>query len=67
MGKVTLSHKDKDKLDMFAAQALSGYIREGLSMVRRKEECLDIAEACYDLASAMLVASKRVEETIETL
>ena len=64
---MAISSKDKDKLDMFAAQALAGYARDGLSLMQRKEECLDVAEACYDLATAMLVTSKKIEKTIETL
>ena len=64
---MAISSKDKDKLDMFASHALAGYVRDGLSLMQRKEECLDVAEACYDLATAMLVTSKKIEKTIETL
>ena len=64
---MALNNRDKDKLDMFAAHALSGYVREGLSLVQRKYECLDVAEACYDLAVTMLATSKKIEKTIETL
>jgi hypothetical protein len=49
--------KDKstiDLLDMFAAHALSGYVREGVSYFQREDECEKVAVACYDLAAAML-------------
>ena len=62
-----ISNKDQDTLDMFAAYALSGYVRDGLSLVNRKEECTDVAEACYELASAMLAVRSRVRDLVETL
>ena len=43
-----------DLLDFFAGQALSGYIREGLSLMNRDEECKDVAEACYTMAFAFV-------------
>ena len=43
-----------DLLDMFAAHALSGYVREGVSYASREDECDEVAIACYDLAFAML-------------
>ena len=55
--------KDKstiDLLDMFAAHALSGYSRGGVSYMEREAECSEVAEACYDLATAML----KVRQTI---
>ena len=64
---MALSGKDKDKIDMFAAHIASGIIRDGLSLMERKNECLDIAEASFELATAMLVTSKKVSKTIETL
>ena len=49
-----------DLLDMFAAHALSGYSRGGVSYMKREAECNEVAEACYDLATAML----KVRQTI---
>jgi len=49
-----------DLLDMFAAHALSGYSRGGVSYMEREVECNEVAEACYDLATAML----KVRQTI---
>ena len=43
-----------DLLDMFAGYALSGYVREGVSYISREDECMAVAEACYDLAYAMV-------------
>lgn len=43
-----------DLLDFFAGQALSGYIREGLSIMSRDSECKDVAEACYTMAFAFV-------------
>jgi hypothetical protein len=57
--------KDKstiDLLDYFAAHALSGYVREGVSYMSREDECKEVAIACYDLAFAMV---KRREELLE--
>ena len=59
--------KDKptiDLLDYFAAHALSGYVREGVSYTNREDECLKVAEACYDLASAMLVQRQKITRLI---
>tara|TARA_Y100000310_G_scaffold244617_1_gene249414 strand:+ start:395 stop:589 length:195 start_codon:yes stop_codon:yes gene_type:complete len=64
---MALSSKDKDTINMFAAHAASGIIRDGLSLMGRKNECLDIAEASFELASAMFIVSKKVEKIIETL
>ena len=49
----------KELRDMFAGYALSGYVREGVSCMSRKEECLEVAIACYDLADAMLMVRKK--------
>ena len=43
-----------DLLDMFAGYALSDYVREGVSYMSREDECMAVAEACYDLAYAMV-------------
>ena len=64
---MALSGKDKDKIDMFAAHIASGIIRDGLSLMDRKEECLEIAEASFALATAMFSVSKKVSKSIETL
>ena len=59
--------KDKptiDLLDYFAAHALSGYVGEGVSYTNREAECLKVAEACYDLASAMLVQRQKIVRLI---
>ena len=60
--------KDKstiDLLDMFAAHALSGYIREGVSYMQREDECDDVAVACYDLATAMVKVRQEILDTVE--
>ena len=64
---MALNSKDKDTINMFAAHIASGIIRDGLSLMERKSECLDIAEASFELATAMFATSKKVEEIIETL
>ena len=65
---MALNNKDQDVLDMFAAHALSGYVRDGLSLTNHsKDECNDIAEGCYELATSMLLVRSRVRDTIETL
>ena len=64
---MALSSKDKDTINMFAAHIASGIIRDGLSLMERKDECLDISEASFALAATMFVESKKVEEIIETL
>ena len=60
--------KDKstiDLLDMFAAHALSGYVREGVSLFKRDEECLNVATACYDLALSMVKIRQEILDTVE--
>ena len=60
--------KDKttiDLLDYFAAHALSGYTRGGVSYMQREDECHEVAVACYDLATAMVQVRQRVLEKIE--
>ena len=47
-------------LDMFAAYALSGYVREGVSFGSRDEECKEVAKACYDLAFAMVMTRQEI-------
>ena len=47
-------------LDMFAGYALSGYVREGVSYGSRDEECKAVANACYDLAFAMVMARQEI-------
>ena len=62
-----MSDKSKiDLLDHFAAHALSGYVREGLSYISREDECLKVATACYDLASAMLVQRQKILDMIDS-
>jgi len=61
---------EKDKstielLDYFAAHALSGYVRGGLSYMKREDECHEVAVACYDLATAMIQAREKVLKSIE--
>ena len=59
--------KDKttiDLLDMFAAHALSGYSRGGVSYMEREDECNEVAEACYDLATAMLKVRQTIVDSI---
>ena len=60
--------KDKttiDLLDYFAAHALSGYTRGGVSYMQREDECHEVAVACYDLATAMVQVRQRVLGKIE--
>ena len=60
--------KDKstiDLLDYFAAHALSGYSRGGLSYMQREDECHEVALACYDLATAMIKQRQKVLESIQ--
>ena len=59
--------KDKstiDLLDMFAAHALSGYVRGGLSYASREDECNEVAVACYDLALAMYKVRQEILDTV---
>ena len=56
--------KTIDLLDMFAGLALSGYTREGLSYASREDECKQVAEACYDLATAMLTVRHDVVKAL---
>ena len=60
--------KDKstiDLLDYFAAHALSGYSRGGLSYMQREDEWHEVALACYDLATAMIKQRQKVLESIQ--
>ena len=60
--------KDKttiDLLDMFAAHALSGYTREGVSYMQREDECHEVATACYDLALALVKVRQEILDTVE--
>ena len=60
--------KDKstiDLLDYFAAHALSGYVRGGVSFVSREYECKEVAVACYDLALAMYKVRQEILDTVE--
>ena len=54
-----------DLLDYFAAHALSGYVRGGVSYMQREDECHEVAVACYDLATAMIQAREKVLKSIE--
>ena len=54
-----------DLLDYFAAHALSGYSRGGVSYMQREDECHEVAVACYDLATAMIQAREKVLKSIE--
>ena len=55
-----------DLLDMFAAHALSGYSRGGVSYMEREVECNEVAEACYDLATAMLKVRQTIVDNIDS-
>ena len=60
--------KDKptiDLLDCFAAHALSGYTREGVSYLHREDECKEVATACYDLALALLKVRQEILDTVQ--
>ena len=60
--------KDKstiDLLDYFAAHALSGYVRGGVSYASRGDECHEVAVACYDLATSMIQVREKVLKSIE--
>ena len=54
-----------DLLDYFAAHALSGYIRGGLSYASREDECREVATACYDLAIALVKVRQEILDTID--
>jgi len=59
--------KDKstiDLLDYFAAHALSGYVRGGVSYASREDECHEVATACYDLALAMYKVRQEILDTV---
>ena len=61
--------KDKstiDLLDYFAGHALSGYSRGGVSYMEREDECNEVAEACYDLATAMLKVRQTIVDNIDS-
>ena len=53
-------------LDMFAGMALSGYVREGLSYGSREEESKEVAQACYDLAFAMVMVRQEILDERES-
>ena len=53
-----------DLLDMFAAHALSGYSRGGVSYESREDECHEVAVACYDLALAMYKVRQEILDTV---
>ena len=68
MGNITVMSNEKsaiEMLDYFAAQALSGYARGGLSHMQREDECHEVATACYDLAMSMLKVRQVVADAIE--
>ena len=52
-------------LDYFAAHALSGYTRGGVSYLHRDDECREVATACYDLALALVKVRQEILDTIE--
>ena len=61
--------KDKstiDLLDYFAAHALSGYVRGGVSYASREDECHEVATACYDLALAMHKVRQEILDTVNS-
>lgn len=64
---MAIDSKDRDLINMFAAYALSGYVREGLSLAKREEECIDVAKGCFELGTAMLDVSKETMKALETL
>ena len=55
-----------DLLDMFAAHALSGYVRGGVSYASREDECNKVAVACYDLATAMVEVRQNALQNIDS-
>ena len=60
--------KDKstiDLLDMFAAHALSGYTRGGVSYASREDECNEVAIACYDLALALYKVRQEILDAVD--
>ena len=66
---MALSNKEKedDLADTFAAHALSGYIRDGLSILNGEAEAKALSEGCYIIAYAMLDERKRRLRLTETL
>ena len=52
-------------LDYFAAHALSGYTRGGVSYASREEECQEVSVACYDLALSMCKVRQEILDTVE--
>ena len=52
-------------LDYFAAHALSGYTRGGVSYMQREDECNEVAIACYDLALAMYKVRQEILDTVD--
>ena len=54
-----------DLLDYFAAHALSGYVRGGLSYDSRGKECHEVATACYDIALAMYKVRQEILDTVD--
>ena len=62
MGLQVSDKSISDLIDMFAGYALSGYVREGVSYSSRKEECMQVASACYDLGHAMVITRQQLIE-----
>ena len=61
---------EKDKstielLDYFAAHALSGYVRGGLSYMKREDECHEVATACYDLAVSLVKVRQEILDVVD--
>ena len=66
-----INNKDEDNIMMMIATVASGYVNEGLSEMRKKEECLDVSEAATFLGITMWVTAKKeievLRKTAETL
>ena len=54
-----IKNKDEDNIMMMIATVASGYVNEGLSLTRRKEECLDVSEAATELGIAMWLTARK--------
>ena len=58
-----IKNKDEDNIMMIIATLASGYVNDGLSLLKRKEECLDVSEAATEMGIVMwLTARKAINE-----
>ena len=55
-----------DLVDFFAGHALSGYIRGGLSLMNRDEECTDVAEACFHMGITFVKVRQEIIKKVES-